>query len=593
MVMREGFGKWPGNGKGAGNGNALCRSLEEALQKAGIVDARQWQEVLAYQKQQGKRLRDALLELGAVSEEELLHIWERFLGIPRLCLDEIAAVDFLEAEWLQRIPPRLLQRHKVLPLRCEGNRLLLAMLDPLDVWAIEDVRLAAGKEVSPVAVSEAELEVLERQLRSIGVSHSLGSIVESLPAEEGGVLEEVPLERLRQMGEEAPIVRLVHEIIFQAIALHASDIHIEPQEKEVAVRYRIDGVLFNITAFSRALQAAVISRIKIMSDLDIAERRLPQDGRMGLMVEGRKVDFRVATMPTIFGEKAALRILDRDRALLDVERLDFQGSNREFFEKIIKHPHGIILITGPTGSGKTTTLYAILSSIATQNKNVITLEDPVEYVLPGINQVQINPRAGFTFASGLRAILRQDPDIIMVGEIRDQETARLAIHAALTGHLVLSTLHTNSAVGALSRLVDMGIEPFLISAALVGVVAQRLVRRVCRRCAEPYPFSAIADVVRKQWGLDNEGWEEAVFLQPRGCSFCRDTGYQGRIALQEVLAITPAIREMITARAAESEIEQTAVQFGMRTLWEDGLMKAAAGLTSLEEVMRTVYLEWV
>jgi len=591
MAMQEEFGK--GRSNGNGSGSAVCRSLEEALQKAGAADARQWQEVLAYQKQQGKRLRDALLELKIVSEEELLRIWECFLGIPRLCLDELTAAGFWEAEWLQKIPPRLLQRHKVFPLRCEGDRLLLAMLDPLDVWAIEDVRLAAGREVSPVAVSEAELEVLERQLRSIGVSHSLGSIVESLPAGEGEGLEEVPLERLRQMGEEAPIVRLVHEIISQAIALHASDIHIEPQEKEVAVRYRIDGVLFNIASFSRALQAAVISRIKIMADLDIAERRLPQDGRMRLMAEGRKVDFRVATMPTIFGEKAALRILDRDRALLDIERLDFQGNNREFFEKIIRQPHGILLITGPTGSGKTTTLYAILSSIATQNKNVITLEDPVEYVLPGTNQVQINPRAGFTFASGLRSVLRQDPDIIMVGEIRDQETARLAIHAALTGHLVLSTLHTNSAAGALSRLMDMGIEPFLISAALAGVVAQRLVRRVCRRCAEPYPFSAVADMLKKRRVLEDRVGQEAVFLQPRGCSFCRGTGYQGRIALQEVLAVTPAIKEMITARAAESEIEQAAVQSGMRTLWEDGVMKAAAGLTSLEEVMRTVYLEWV
>ena len=405
---------------------------------------------------------------------------------------------------------------------------------------------------------------------------------------EDDIEEEIALDKLKELVDEAPIVRVVNLIISQAINDKASDIHIEPEIRTVKVRYRVDGVLHDVMSPPKHIQAPMVSRIKIMSNMDIAERRIPQDGKIHLRHDGREFDLRVSTVPTIHGEKVVMRILDKGSVMLGLNKLGFSEVNQRMFEDVIDKPYGMILVTGPTGSGKSTTLYSCLNKLNTGTTNIMTIEDPVEYQLPGVNQVQVNPKANLTFASALRAFLRQDPDIIMVGEIRDQETAQIAVEAALTGHLVLSTLHTNDASGAVSRLVDMGVEPFLVASSVVGVLGQRLARTICPNCKEPYEPSPEAI---KRFGLSMFSDADLNFYRGRGCDNCKMTGYRGRTGIHEILTMTDRVRSLILNRCSTAEIKQAAMEEGMRTMQDDGLQKVLSGVTSMEECLRVVYVE--
>jgi len=558
--------------------------LGELLKKSGLISNEQLEEALRYQRKTGKRLGSSLVELGYLTESNLMETLRAHWGISFV---KITRAD-IDLQLIQLLPTQLIERHKILPLRREGNRLHLAMVDPLNVWAIEDVRMATGCEVSPVMVSEGDMEWTLNQISGLGIRGRLEKMMKDVVGlDDFGTAEEVSEAELREMVEEAPIIRLVNAIVTQAVASKASDVHVEPREGDVCIRYRIDGILFEVMTSPKRTQAALISRLKIMANMNIAERRVPQDGRIRIVIENRDIDFRVSTLPTVFGEKVVLRILDRQQGLLDLTELNLQAENNDRFQAMIQRPFGIIMATGPTGSGKTTTLYSSLNHISNTEKNVITLEDPVEYMLPGINQVQVNPKAGLTFANGLRAILRQDPDIVMVGEIRDEETARLAVHAALTGHLVLSTLHTNTAVGTIARLIDMGIEPFLLASALGGIIAQRLVRKLCLECRIP---SVLSSDVEAQFAEHLRFIPDRNFYRAGGCNSCNNTGYKGRIAIHEVLLLDSVLKDLITARASESELEEAALRQGMRTLIRDGISKAAQGLTTFSEVIKSVYL---
>jgi type IV pilus assembly protein PilB len=456
------------------------------------------------------------------------------------------------------------------------------MADPANVFAVDDVRSLTGVEPKPVVATKEDLNnAIDRYCRPEGDLDDIGSAINI-----GGEEEEEDLARLKEVVDEAPIVKYVNVLVTQAIQDGASDIHIEPQEDGLRVRYRIDGVLHEVMRSPRGIQSGVISRLKIMSDIDIAERRVPQDGRMSVTVSGRKIDLRVATLPTVWGEKVVLRILDNSTARLALTDLGFEASNYERYSASFHKPYGMILVTGPTGSGKSTTLYATLNIIARPEINVITVEDPVEYRLPGINQVQVNFKAGLTFAAALRSILRADPDVVLIGEIRDHETAQIAVEAALTGHLVLSTLHTNDAPSAITRLTEMGIEPFLVGSALDAVLAQRLARRLCPRCKEPYtpePEELLA--AGFPW---LPGEEMPVLYHPAGCSSCAHTGYKGRLALHEVMQATEEIERLTVARASASDIAHAARREGMHSLRDDGMIKVAEGVTSIEEILRVV-----
>ena len=457
------------------------------------------------------------------------------------------------------------------------------MVDPLNYEAIDDVRLYTGLDVLPIIVSEKEMDLAIQQLSSLRFDSKMEQLIGELRQDEKAAT--VQLSPAEEVEDDAPSSAWSIPSCHRPCRPRASDIHIEPQDSYVRVRFRIDGELLKCWNCPKSM-AAVASRLKIMANLDISERRLPQDGRTRLMVDGREVDFRISSMPSIMGEKMVLRVLDHATALYTLEELGFSPTNLEKMNSIINRPHGMILVTGPTGSGKTTTMYSILSRINSVGKNLITLEDPVEYALPGINQVQINVKAGLTFPTGLRAVLRQDPDIIMVGEMRDSETAQLGVRAALTGHLLLSTVHTNSAAGTMARLVNMGIENYLLSSSLIGVVSQRLVRRLCTNCRQPYELDQKA---AQRLGLNGEA--ERVFYRAEGCNMCLNTGYMGRLALHEVLVLGPEIRQAINSGVnSEDVLHQIAIQEGMISIREDGIAKARAGLTSLEEVMKVVYL---
>jgi type IV pilus assembly protein PilB len=558
------------------------RLLGDFLLENRLITPAQLQEALKVQERSGERLGRVLVNLGYVSEQDILDILEFQLGIPQVDLSAVTLNPLL----LESIPENLIRRHKVVPVKKEGGRLTAAMVDPLNVVALDDLRLATGLEIEPVLATEKEINAsIQRYFGMPG----LDKVMEELEAPEIVRAEAVNLDQLEEaVVDEAPIVRLANSVIIQAVNEQASDIHIEPQQENVRIRYRVDGMLRDVMTLPRKFRFPLISRIKIMADMDIAERRVPQDGRIMIRYREREVDLRVSTIPTVFGEKAVIRVLDKGKMLLRVDQLGFQERNLERFKKIITYPYGMILITGPTGSGKTTTLYAILSEISSPELNVITVEDPVEYLLPGTNQMQVNPKAGLTFARGLRAILRQDPDIVMVGEIRDSETAEIAVRAAMTGHLVLSTLHTNDAAGALTRLVDMGVEPFLVASTVLGVTAQRLVRLACPRCRELYELEP-GSLVRMFLGVTPT--EPVTLFRVRGCRYCASVGYQGRTSICEVLPISPAIREMIVQKAPASAIRKQAVTEGMVTLREDGIQKALKGITTIEEVMRVAYVE--
>jgi type IV pilus assembly protein PilB len=520
----------------------------------------------------------SLVERGIVTPVQLASARAAQADLPFVEL-----LDFpVDRSAIALVPAAVCRRYHVLPIGMVGDILTLAMVDPGDVFAIDDVRAAARMQVKPVVVEEADLRAaIDRFHRADGELSDLTNALE----EENSTSTDVVVSG-DTIEDDAPIVRFVNLLISQGIQDKASDIHIEPAEYDMKVRYRIDGVLHEMQSAPKAIQNGVISRLKIMSEIDIAERRKPQDGRMSVSHGGRKIDLRVATLPTVWGEKVVMRILDNSASTLAIENLALLPRNFEAFKSSYTKPYGMILVTGPTGSGKSTTLYTTLQTVAKPEINVITVEDPVEYRMQGINQVQVNPKAGLTFASALRSILRSDPDVVLIGEIRDHETAQIAIEASLTGHLVLSTLHTNDAPSAVTRLTEMDIEPFLVGSALDCVVAQRLARRLCDRCKAAYQPNP-AELMAMRLGY--EGTEAAPMLfKAVGCTNCSNTGYRGRIALHEVMLVSEEIERLAVARASSAEITKTAIAQGMVTLRGDGWAKAQLGLTSIEEILRVV-----
>jgi type IV pilus assembly protein PilB len=553
------------------------KQLGEILLDEGLVSEAQLMAALDEQMARGQSLGRTLVEIGILTEGQLVAALARQVGMSFVDLDEYQ----VDRSAVSMVPAALCRRYTVLPVGFQDGALVLATADPGNVVAVDDVRTVSGMTVLPiVATFENLTRAIERFCRADGEMEDLSSAFEEEQVE-------VDLTKIGDSVEDdAPIVRYVNLLVTQAISDRASDIHIEPSEHDLRVRYRIDGVLHEMQRSPKQIQGGVISRVKILSDIDIAERRKPQDGRMSVTHNGRKIDLRVATLPTVWGEKIVMRILDNSTASLDLRDLAFLDHNYATYRDSYTKPYGMILVTGPTGSGKSTTLYATLNAVSKPEINVITVEDPVEYRLPGINQVQVNPKAGLTFAGALRSILRSDPDVVLLGEIRDHETAQIAIEAALTGHLVLSTLHTNDAPSAVTRLVEMGIEPFLVGSALDAVVAQRLARRLCAKCCEPYvPSEEELVGARFPWV---PGETRPELFRPVGCVACSRTGYRGRVALHEVMEVTEDIERLAVARASAAEIGATARKQGMITLRDDGWQKVVLGQTSLEEILRVV-----
>ena len=555
--------------------------LAQLLLDAGHITDLQVEQALQLQHATGERVGRVLVRMGAASQDVVAQAIADQLGLEFVHIQSI----IVPSEMLMMLPENTMRRYQALPIRLDGDVLVVGMIDPLDVVALDDIRRILDRDLIPAVITEDGFDQAVNLYPLL--SNSMDQVIQEIRPSEIGE-EEPGLDKLRQIVDEAPVVRLVDLILLQAARQRASDIHVEPQEAQVRIRYRIDGTLYNVMTAPKHVQAAGVSRIKIMANMNIAERRVPQDGRIELRVDGREIDLRVSTIPTVFGEKVVMRILDKRAALVGIDRLGLVGEDNQRFESLVTKPYGIILITGPTGSGKTTTLYAILNRLNKTAVNIITIEDPVEYQLAGISQVQINPKAGLTFANGLRSFLRQDPDIIMVGEIRDEETARIAIHAALTGHLVLSTLHTNDASGAVTRMVDMGIEPFLVSSSVIGVVAQRLIRVLCTRCREAYvpPAEVIA-----RYGLAGAGEPAPTLYRAKGCEACNHIGYKGRIGLFEIMVMDDDVRTLVVKEVASDVIKRAGVAAGMRTLQQDGISKVLNGMTSLEEMLRVVFVE--
>ncbi|WP_084130451.1 GspE/PulE family protein [Demequina sp. NBRC 110055] len=553
------------------------KQLGAILMEDGVLTEDQLMDAIDEQRSRGASLGRTLVEMGMISEGQLVRALANQVG-----MEFVELGDFpVDRAAVALVPDTVCRRHAALPIQIDGDILKIAMSNPGNVVAVDDIRTITRMQILPVVASHDDvLNAIDRYCRSDAELSEL----------QGAINEEADAADLSDMStaveDDAPIVRFVNLLITQAIQDRASDIHIEPQERDVRVRYRIDGVLHEMQNAPKAIQGGVISRIKIMADIDIAERRKPQDGRLSVSHNGKKVDLRVATLPTVWGEKVVMRILDNSTATLELEDLGIRQKNYEAYSKNFTKPYGMILVTGPTGSGKSTTLYATLNQIARPEINVITVEDPVEYRIPGINQVQVNPKAGLTFASALRSILRADPDVVLLGEVRDGETAQIAIEAALTGHLVLSTLHTNDAPSALTRLIEMDIEPFLVGSAVDCVVAQRLARRLCSHCAVQYQIESEAEIPV------NVGWVPGTplptVLRPEGCQRCSGTGYRGRVALHEVMSINEEIERLAVARASSAEIARAAHENGMETLLMDGWAKVLDGTTSVEELLRVV-----
>ncbi|MDN4474499.1 ATPase, T2SS/T4P/T4SS family [Demequina sp. SYSU T00192] len=550
------------------------KQLGTILLEDGALTEEMLAEGIDEQQARGQSLGRTLVEMGFISEGQLVRALASQVGMEFVELAEFP----VDRAAVSLVPDTVCRRHAALPIALDGDFLKVAMSNPGNVVAVDDIRTMTRKSVIPVVAAHDDvMQAIDRYCRSDAELKDLQGALDEQ--------EEVDLSQIGDVIEDdAPIVRFVNLLITQAIQDRASDIHLEPGEKDMRVRYRIDGVLHEMNAAPKSIQNGVISRIKIMSDIDIAERRKPQDGRLSVNHQGRKIDLRVATLPTVWGEKVVMRILDNSTATMDLEDLGIRERNLELYETSYVKPYGMILVTGPTGSGKSTTLYATLNQVSRPEINVITVEDPVEYRIPGINQVQVNVKAGLTFAGALRSILRSDPDVVLLGEIRDGETAQIAIEAALTGHLVLSTLHTNDAPSAITRLIEMGIEPFLVGSAVDCVIAQRLARRLCSHCKEAYTPTG--------YELERFGWEDGQHLpelfRPAGCSRCSQTGYRGRLALHEIMPVNEDLERLAVARASSAEIGRTARDAGMETLIEDGWAKVCDGLTSVEELLRVV-----
>lgn len=553
-------------------------SLGELLIKIGAITKEQLEDALQQQnanKSSKGMLGHTLVELGYCTEDDIARVVALQNDVPYVSLETYKIDDAASS----LITPEIARRYSALPIGFNRARLLVAMMHPRDIIAIDDLRIHTGYDFQPVVCADGELmAAIERYSRTC-------TSVEQT-AEEEVEIEEVAPEV--DDASEKPAVHLANTIFNQAVRAGTSDIHIEPQEKSMRVRFRIDGVLHDAMQPPKKLHAPLVSRIKVMANMDIAERRVPQDGRISLKIEEKTIDVRVATLPTAYGEKVTMRLLHRSSRLITLEELGFPLLELEKYRRIVKMPYGFILVTGPTGSGKSTTLYATLSAVNSVEKNIITVEDPIEYRLDGLNQVQVNVRAGLTFANGLRSILRSDPDIIMIGEIRDAETARIAVESALTGHLVFSTIHTNDAAGAITRLGDMGIETFLTASSLAGVVAQRLARILCTHCKEPYEISRDQLLSNIPDFPIGEGEEKLTLYRSKGCFRCSNTGYKGRVGVYELLLVNEEIRRLTLKHASSSEINDAAVASGMVTLRQDGLRKVKQGITSVEEIMRVI-----
>ena len=548
------------------------KRLGDLLVEAALINNKQLEGALA-DKSPEEKLGDALLRQGVITEQQLIEVLEFQLGVPHINIHQYP----IDLETIQLVPQEIAKRYQVMPIRTDGNQLFVAMSDPMDYFAIEELRMATGFQIVPAIATKDELQ------RAITKHYDLQ---QSLDEAMGDFAPEESVEEAGITDEDSPVVRLVNQIISNAVQQRASDIHFDPQELELKIRYRIDGVMMTERTVPKHMQNVLTARLKIMANLNITESRIPQDGRIKLTVDFKPIDIRISTLPSVYGEKIVMRILDLSNALDSFDKIGFSKTNAEKFKEMIHQPNGIVLITGPTGSGKSSSLYAALNKLNDESVNIITVEDPVEYQLEGINQVQVNEAVGMTFATGLRSILRQDPDIVMVGEIRDFETAQISIRASLTGHLVLSTLHTNSAVAALTRLIDMGVEPFLISSSLSGVVAQRLIRRVCRDCAKSVePTNREKDIFQEA-GINIE-----TVKRGSGCASCHNTGYRGRIAIHEVLVIDERIRELIMSSASASQIRHYVIEQGFNFLLHDGLDKVKQGLSTTEEVLRIATIE--
>jgi type IV pilus assembly protein PilB len=563
--------------------------LLELLVKENRLTQDQAQKAMADQRRSGERLATVLTRLAFITEDELLDFLSRKYGIPVINLGRVE----VDPDILRLVRREIVQKYQVFPVRKVGNTLTLALSDPTVVLAIDDVQFATGLHVIPVLAAESAIRA--------AIDHNYSSDVDDIrklidQESTGGDTNlelvaqqsKVDIAELGREADEAPTIRFVNLIVADAIRKRASDIHLEPYEKVFRVRYRIDGVLHDMMNPPKQMEPAILSRVKIMANLDIAERRLPQDGRLSVKFQNREIDLRVSSLPTIYGEKIVMRVLDKGSVVLDLARLGFEEDDLARFKKIITTPYGMILVTGPTGSGKSTTLYAAIATINNPDINIITAEDPVEFNIAGINQVLIREDIGYNFAAALRAFLRQDPDVILVGEMRDLETAQIAIRAALTGHLVFSTLHTNDAPSTVTRLEDMGIPPFLISSSLLLVIAQRLVRRICLECREPVqvPVSALIDV-----GFRPEEAESLRVYAGKGCANCANTGYKGRISVHEIMWMIPELQEAIVRQRPANEIKDIAVKAGMRTLRQTGLRKVANGLTTIDEVLRVTFAD--
>ncbi|HWP57284.1 MAG TPA: type II secretion system ATPase GspE [Candidatus Acidoferrales bacterium] len=549
----------------------------ERLVREGLISPEDLRKVARIRAEQHAPLVRLFVELGFISEEDLLPVLSSHFGIPSVTLKDFP-VAAMPLEALSGAV-EFLKFARLAPLKIDGDELVVATTDPMDLSALHALSVATGLKVRPVLAREKEIAARVDALFSQAAAADGAAGLSANPAL-GSMPDEEDVEHLRDMASEVPVIRLVNQMLSRALESRASDIHIEPFEDQLKVRYRIDGLLHEVESPPRQLKAAIISRLKILAQLNIAERRLPQDGRIKTRIAGRDVDLRISTVPTLYGESVVIRLLDRSQIFTDLAALGFPGDVLADFNAMITKPHGLVLVTGPTGSGKTTTLYGALCKINDPAKKIITIEDPVEYQLSGVNQIQVKPQIGLTFANGLRSIVRQDPDIIMVGEIRDFETAEIAVQAALTGHLVLSTLHTNDAAGAISRLLEMGVQDYLLASSLLGVVAQRLVRRLCQRCRR---LAALDPAARAASDLElkNGALWEAV-----GCDECAHTGYIGRIGIFELLKATPEICNLIVQRKEAGAIRSLAQAQGMRLLREDGCEKARAGITTLAEVLR-------
>ena len=555
------------------------KTFGKLLIEAGIITESQLNEAVEEQKSTGKKLGEILKGKKFITQDDIVQVLEFQLGIPHVNLERYD----IQPEAVKKIPDNIARIHELIPIQIADGKLVVAMSDPLNIFAIDDVKIYSGMDI---IVNIASSEDIRKAIDKLYSNQEAVTIAEQLKKDE--IIKADDRESIEQIVNSTPIVKLVNNIIEQGIKARASDIHIEPQEKYVKVRYRIDGQLQEISKYDASLLPAISTRIKITGNMDIAEKRLPQDGRMSVTVDGNTYDLRLSVLPIIYGEKIVIRVTSKSTFIKDKTELGFYKGELDTFTNILQNPHGIILVTGPTGSGKSTTLYAAIKDLNRNDVNIITVEDPVESKIEGINQVQVNTKAGLTFASALRSILRQDPDIIMIGEIRDLETANIAISAAITGHLVLSTLHTNDAPSTISRLVDMGIESFLVGSSLVGILAQRLVRRVCPKCSEEYtPDEFESKILRNDLNIDST--ETIKLTKGRGCAFCSHSGYRGRVGIYEIITVTPKIRQLINSRAATDVIKEQAIEEGMQTLKANCLRLVIDGKTTISELVRVAY----